>query len=52
MADASWRSQECAVQGYLAHEKQHPPRALQLDYAYGPMAVLGGGLFLISEVDL
>ena len=31
-----------ALQGYLAHEKQRPPRTLQKDSASGPMAVLGG----------
>jgi hypothetical protein len=30
------------VQGYLAHQKTPRPRNLQQDYAYGPMAVLGG----------
>jgi len=30
------------LQGYLAHKKQRPPRTLQWDYAYGPMAVLVG----------
>ena len=31
-----------AIQGYLAHMKQRPPRTLQLDYAQGTMVVLGG----------
>ena len=35
----TWR----AVQGYLAHKKQRPPRTLQQEYTQGPMAVLGGG---------
>ena len=30
-----------SLQGYLAHKKQRTPRALQSDYAYGPMVVLG-----------
>ena len=30
-------------EGYLAHKKQRPPRTLQQQYAYGPMATLGGG---------
>ena len=30
------------LQGYLAHKKQRPHRALQEDYAYGPMVALGG----------
>ena len=29
------------LQGYLAHEKQRPPRTLQQDHDQGPMAVLG-----------
>ena len=41
-----------AVQGYLSHKKQCPLRALQWDYAYGPIVFLGGGQFLISEVPL
>jgi len=32
-----------ALQGYLAHKKHPPPRTLQWDYTYGPIAVLGGG---------
>ena len=44
-----WRGTLC-LQGYLAHKKQRPPRALQKDYAYGPMVVLGERLFLLSEV--
>ena len=40
------------VQGYLANKKQPPSRTLQKDYAYGPMVVLGGRLFLMSEVSL
>ena len=32
-----------AVQGYLAQEKQCPPRNLQQDFALGPMVVLEGG---------
>ena len=30
------------LKGYFAHKKQLPPRTLQQDYAYGPVAVLGG----------
>ena len=33
----------CEVQGYLSHKKQRPSSALQWDYAYGPMVVLGEG---------
>ena len=29
------------LQGYLAHKKLRPPRALQKEDAYGPMVVLG-----------
>ena len=31
------------LQGYLSHKKERPHRALQWDYAYGPVVVLGGG---------
>ena len=30
------------TQGYLAHKKLHTPRTVQQDYAWGPMAALGG----------
>ena len=30
------------IQGYLAHKKPQPPRTLQEDCAYGPVAVPGG----------
>jgi len=36
-------------QGYLAHKKQRPPRTLQQAYTLGPMVVLGGWAFLMSE---
>jgi len=32
------------IQGYLAHKKQLPPRTLQQDFAWGPMAVLARGV--------
>ena len=38
--------------GYLAQKKQHPRRTLQQEYASGPIMVLGGWLFLMSEVPL
>ena len=31
------------VQASLAQKKQRPPRTLRQDYAWAPMAVLGGG---------
>ena len=40
------------VQGYLAHKKQPPRRTLQYPYAQGPMVVLEGWVFLVSEVPL
>ena len=40
------------LQGYLVYKKTHPPRTLQQDYAYGPMAVLGGGRFLMGKLPL
>ena len=40
------------LQGYLAPEKQPPRRTLQKPYAYGPMVILGGWVFLMSEVPL
>ena len=45
MGRTVWR-----VQGSLAHKKMAAPRTLQQAYAYGPKAVLGGWLFLVSEV--
>ena len=39
-------------QGYLAHKKMPPPGTLQKAYAQGPMVVLGGVQFLMSEVPL
>jgi len=41
-----------ALQGCLAHKKPPHPRTLQWDYAYAPVVVLGGALFLMSEVPL
>jgi len=35
-------SAACSIQGYLAHKKTPSPRSLQLGYAFGPTAVLGG----------
>ena len=40
------------LQGYLAHKKLLPPRTLQWAYAQGPMVVLGGVNFFMSEVPL
>ena len=40
------------LQGYLAHKKLHPARTIQQAYASGPMVVLGGWAFLMSEVPL
>ena len=31
------------IQGYLADQKQRPPRTLQYDYAQGPTEALWGG---------
>ena len=39
-----------SVQGYLAYEKQRPPRALQSAYAQGPRVVLGGGAVSYERV--
>ena len=39
-------------QGYLAHKNPLPPRTLLYAYAKGPMVVLGGGHFLMSELPL
>ena len=38
--------------GHLAHKKQRLPRPLQLKYAKGPVVVLGGWAFRMSEVPL
>ena len=32
------------LQGYLADEKQRPPKTLQQDHAQGPMVGSGGGV--------
>ena len=40
------------IQGYLAYKKPPPRRTLQQEYARGPMVVLQGGLFFMSEVPL
>ena len=42
----------CLTQGYFAHKKPPSPRTLQQVHAQGPMVVLGGGQFLLSEVPL
>ena len=41
-----------AVQGYLAYKNPPPRRTLQEPFAYGPMVILGGWVFLMSEVAL
>ena len=50
------RSASCGPHGglqeFLAYQNPPLPRNLQLDYAYGLTAVLGGGCFLMSEVTL
>ena len=38
------------MQGYLAQKKPPPRRTLQWPYAQGPMVVLGGWVFLVSEL--
>ena len=38
--------------GYLAHKTPRPLRSLQKNYAKGPMEVLEGRRFLMSEVPL
>ena len=40
------------VQGYLAHKNPSPSRTLQWPYALGPMVILGGESFFVSEVPL
>ena len=37
------------IQGYLGHQKQRPPRALQYKNASGPVAALGGGAFSYDQ---
>ena len=46
------RSNERNLQEYLAHKKTYPPRILPQAYAQGPVAVLGGAWFLMSEIPL
>ena len=38
--------------GYLAHKKHPPRRTLQKPYAQGPMVILWGWVFLMSEEPL
>jgi hypothetical protein len=40
------------VQECLAHKNPTPPWNLQKPYAQGPTAILGGWVFLMSEVPL
>ena len=40
------------TQGYLAHQKTPRRRTLQQPYAQGPMVILAGWVFLMSEVPL
>ena len=49
---SAYAGTESILKGYLAHKKRQPPRALQYDYAYGPTVILGGWLFLMSEILL
>jgi hypothetical protein len=37
------------LQGYLAHQKSHPPRTLPYAYAQGPREVLGEGAFFYGR---
>ena len=46
------RASPWSIQGHLAYKKPHHPRTLQSAYAQGPVVVLGGGHFLMSEVPL
>ena len=45
-------AQTATLNGRYTGRPGSSPRTLQKDNAYGPMAVLGGGLFLMSEVSL
>ena len=40
------------LQGFLTYKKMHPPTTLPWVYAQGPMGVLWGWDFLMSEVHL
>ena len=40
------------LKGYLTDEKHSPRRTLQLPYGQGPLVILGGWVFLTSEVPL
>jgi len=39
------RLQRYYLEGYLAHNKPHPPRTVQQAYAQGPTVILGRGAF-------
>ena len=41
-----------ALQGYLAHNNPPPLKTPQWPYAEGPVVILGGWVFLRSEVPL
>ena len=45
-----WSIVVCHVQGYFAHKNPPPRRTPQKPYAWGPMVLLGGWVFLMSEV--
>ena len=40
------------IQGYLADKKTSPPKTLRYAYVQGPMVVLRGSAFFMSEVPL
>ena len=51
MASRGIAEQKRSIQGYLTYKKTHPPRTLPQAYAWGPRGILGGGRFLMSEVE-
>ena len=52
LCDSSIVRDPYPIQENLAHKKLHPLRTLPKDFALGPVAVLGEGRFLMSEVPL
>ena len=40
------------LQGYVAQKNPPPLRTLQYPYAWGPMVILGGWVFLVREIPL
>ena len=47
-----WTHLSNPLQGYRAHKKHLPRRTPQYPYAQGPMVILWGWVFIMSELPL